>query len=409
MNNLKCLIKILLNFFLLLIYKVIFTFIIIYLKKKIQKNNINKIFIMYEGGFGHTIAEPVLLDYLFKKKILFIYFHENRRFHNIEISKINFKNIIVFPIYLFFVYEKKYLEYKKKLFLILQNKLQIYCNTYSTEDIRNFIRDDIKIKSKSLTDVHWYYANKNKKKLTLNNDIKKLCARKFRPYLKNNKFIHLSLRYKPSEDISSNDRNGFCSFADYFPLIDEIKKNYYVCLNHDFKLKRNEYKYIDDNPRIITSKKLKIDENIFKIYSATECTYAICEPGAGLLMPAFAKRKILMINTWPTKHIIPNSLVLLKHVFNLKKKKFVNIKFLIINNKFVSGNVNINKLNYKLFNNSIHEIIDAYKEFIIKAKLTKYPNNNTYKFNSRSWAQLNKRFLLSKTWFKYNNHKLLEV
>ena len=186
---------------------------------------------MHEGGFGHTIAEPVLLDYLFKKKTLFIYFHENRRFHNIEISKINFKNIIVFPIYLYLAQEKKYLEYKKKLFLILQNKLQKYCDTYSAQDICYFIKNDMKIKSKSLTDVHWYYANKNKKKLTLNNDIKKLCARKFSSYLKNNKFIHLSLRYKPSEDFSSNDRNGFSSFADYFPLINEIKKNYYVSLN----------------------------------------------------------------------------------------------------------------------------------------------------------------------------------
>jgi putative glycosyltransferase (TIGR04372 family) len=409
MNDLKCLIKILLNIFLLFIYKVIFIFIIIYLKKKIQKNNINKIFIMYEGGFGHTIATPMLLEYLFKKKILFISFYENKRFHNIEISKINFKNIIVFPIYLFLVHERKYLEYKKKLFLILQNKLQKYCNTYSTEDIRYFIKDDIKIKSKSLTDVHWYYTNKNKKKLSLNNDIKKLCDRKFSLYLKNNKFIHLSLRYKPSEDISSDDRNGFCNFADYFPLIDEIKKNYYVSLIHDFKLKRHEYKFIDDNPRIITSNKIKIDENIFKIYSATECTYAICEPGGGLLMPAFAKKKILMINTWPTKHIIPNSLVLLKHVFNLKKKKFVNIKSLIINNKFVSGDVNINKLNYKLFNNSIHEIIDTYKEFISRVKLIKYLNNNAYKFNKRSWAQINKTFLLSKTWFKYNNSKLFKI
>jgi|688.fasta_scaffold06992_13 putative glycosyltransferase (TIGR04372 family) len=409
MNNLKRLIKILLNFFLMLIYEVIFIFIIIYLKKKIQKNDINKIFIMYEGGFGHTIAEPMLLDYLFKKKILFIYFHENNRFHNIKISKINFKKIIIFPIYLFLTHEKKYLEYKKKLFLILQNKLQNYCNTYGVQDICNFIKDDIKIKSKSLTDIHWYYVNKNKKKLTLNNDIKKLCARKFSSYLKNNKFIHLSLRYKPREDISSNYRNGFCNLTDYFPLINEITKDHYVSLNHDFKLKRNEYKFIDNNPRIITSNKIKIDENIFKIYSATECTYAICESGAGLLMPAFAKKKILMINTWPTKHIIPNSLVLLKHVFNLKRKKFVNIKSLIINNKFVSGNVNINKLNYKLFNNSIHEIIDVYKEFIFSTKLKKYSNNNTYKFNKASWAQINKTFLLSKTWFKYNNRKLLKI
>ena len=93
------------------------------------------------------------------------------------------------------------------------------------------------------------------------------------------------------------------------------KEGLYIDLIED------EYKFINDNPRIITSEKIKIDENIFKIYSATECAYAICEPGAGLLMPAFAKKKILMINTWPTKHIVPNSLVLLKHVFNLKKKK----------------------------------------------------------------------------------------
>jgi len=394
----KKIIKKTLNLIVFYYYKNFFLKNIIKLNQFCDLRNIKDIYILYEGGFGHTISEISIIENYEKNKSCFVFFFQKRRYHNkyLKILKLNKVKIFTFEIPILF-YNYWDIEISKKVFILIQKSIK-------DKNVKNFdlIEKNIKVKfsrscENGCADIHWF----NKEfvfslKKNFNKKIEKIIYQKV-----NNAYyqkILILLRYKKDRnDFTNYDRNGYNTLETYKNLIKYIaEKKYLLFLHTDFIFSKNEKRFLKQYPNVIFSNKyVNLNKEILYLYFATNSKYVITESGGGLVLPALSERKILHINCWPLKHITPNSLILFKHIYDNDNKKNLTLNEMIANKLFYDGEYDLKKNYYTLVNNSSSEILNAFIELEQTREIS--DNKNFDKFHDFCWSYANKNFLLSKS------------
>lgn len=394
----KDLIKKILNIIIFSYFKSLFSKRIKALDKFCSLRNINKVFVLFEGGFGHTISETSIIENYEEKDCCFVFFYQKRRFHNKFIKILNFKKVKIF------YFEIPYLPKNYWDISISKKILDLIKNNLLNKDVRTFEKLEKKIKKEhqissklDLSDIHWYrkkhkFDIKKNFKILIENSLNK----KFNPKKKFNKIL-VSLRYKVDNDLSSQDRNGYNNLKNYLKLLEYLAiKDNIILLYCDFKLSKKEVFFLRKYKNIIFSDQcINLSKDLLYLYFSTNSNYVVTESGGGLVLPSLSERKILSINCWPMKHITPNSLILFKHIYDHKKQKLLDISEMISNKCFYKGDYDLKKNGFSLINNSSYEILNSFIELENKKKI--YLNKNYRNFHKFSWSYANKNFLLSKS------------
>ena len=362
MKNLKLFIKLILliiNNVILIpfnLFKIFF-----FLKKK--KN----IFLQNEGGFGHSITSPLVLNNYFGENwsLLFSYYYKrhnknvdkifsNLIFLNVAIFPVNsyLSNKIAFKVYYFFI---KYIL-KKKV-----NYIQDFYNQLpvSKENMQNKTIKDCMVRSK----LYWQMGEKKFKfikniNFSKNSNFEKLLDEK-------KKILNFSLRYKDCKsNIGEIGRDS--KKLDFYKnaLLRAVDNNWFIMLSGDVKKVPS---WVIDNDNIYYYGKTKLDLNYFNFLSGIKSTACIGPHSGSLLYNVARKTSCLVLEHSFLGDVMPNSIVSYKNLENRILEKF---KSIFLNYEFLKTD------SYKKFNNYFRSLTQKESDEIINEFLDNHQNND---------------------------------
>lgn len=300
----------LINLFLLLLYIPFFLF------KFLREKRV--IYLQHEGGFGHTITSPEILNYYYKENWIIIFAFSKRR-HNrlieeIYNNKLFFLNIEIIPVFSErinkFLFNIIYLIFKylfrKEIFFCLEKMKTFPVNTINL----NFQNHN----SHVIRSRYYWISNKINNNFSIPDNLKF----KFKDLLEKNygnfkSRILFSLRYKDIKEskIRLRDSQQIDFYRD--TILNLVSDNFQIIFQGDLTEYPEWVKNLGKSVIFINKSGLSKDE--YGIFAGT-CSDVAIGPHTGAMLYAVAqKKKNLVLEHLFLGDALPNSIVSYPKIF----------------------------------------------------------------------------------------------
>lgn len=375
LNLIKLLLKELITFFNFILSLALLPIYILKLKNKKKF-----FFFQYEGGFGHTITTPLLLQNEFNKEWLLILLYEKNR-HNKSVLKIFKKNLILIPCSVLFNKSKYFYRYKFFVIfkflskLILKKEIIDYHKFLFTKKFDNNVSNNY---LKTYESRCWTSIVKSSEVFTFSNN-HKYQINNFKKKFNYSKLIYFQLRYKGKKNfylqkIKDNDTINNLDLSnilrdsrpieDYKKILEDLaNKGYTILINGDIELYPS---WVEYNDKIISYKKLHMDKKYFNFISGISADILIGQASGGMMYSMFNKINNFFLETYEIGTGYYNTIVSYPRIKSHSLKELSEIlvyKNFLWEKNFFSENI-------KEFSNN--ELFEIYLDYIENYKKLEY-------------------------------------
>lgn len=326
-----------------------------------------KIFLQNEGGFGHTITSPLILEHYFENDwvLLFGYYYKR---HNKNIKKLFtnliFLNTAIFPVSSFLMNEKSFKVYYFFIKYILKKKvlfIEEYCHK---------LPNNLENKTSKSINTCWVRSNlfwlMGKKKFKFLNNINISKENTFEKLLaEKKKILNFSVRYKDfllNTGESGRDSRNLDFYKNV--LLRATENKWFVMLSGDIKKPPN---WVIENENICYYGKTKLDINYFNFLSGIRSTLCVGPHSGALYYNIARKTNCLVLEHSFLGDVMPNSIISYRNLENSINRKF---KKMFLTYDFLKTDL------YKDFGNNSRPLTQKESDEIINEFLDNYQNKS---------------------------------
>ncbi len=355
-----------------------------------------------EGGFGHTITTPYILDYYYKNWILIFGYNSKR--HNL-----NIKNIFNNKIYFFNINQinsnSKFLHLLFNFFfkIFLKKKILLFEKFYKKLPYNKFNEKD-KLYLEKLESRQFYIFFKNKKKYKIN-----FLKSKYLDFFKKLNFkrkvkINFYLRIKDKKnDLQSRNTENIHFYKNL--ILKMFSKGYFVIFTGDYFEIPNwlsKYKSYFLHPDLINS---DYKEYLANVPFFSDLTIGVSS--GGILYNLLSKKPILLLGCSHFGFSVPNAVLSYKKIKVKSKKELSEILKQYYENYGNEKKIKFYLKKYKFKKLTKKEVDQIVFDYLSNYKIKKY--GTSYKsLQIKSGILRDTQARISPVWLKMINFKKLK-